>query len=89
MKYIHFTGSNGYCGCEYEEWMELEDDTSEEEIGGISYDLAVENAELFSHVAFGWDEEPEPEEYDEYIEGTLGYCTWEEVSKEEYDNREV
>lgn len=80
MKYYRIEFENGYCGCQQEDYIKAE-----------SYDEAVEYAreevysyaESYSHVAFGWDEEPTEEEQDDYLEG----CSYSisEISKEEFE----
>lgn len=85
MKYVHIFGGNGYCGCDFEEYMEVDDETTEAEIADMAYELAMQNAESFSHVHFGWDEVPpdDTEEYAEYLEG-VDY-NYEFCSKEEFE----
>ena len=73
------TFSNGYCGCDIEE----------EFVG--TYEEAVEwaneylpdYAEQFAHAAFGWDEEYDEDEFEEYCEN-CGYGI--EESEEENDD---
>ena len=87
MKYIKFSGGNGYCGCEFEEYQAFDDNVSEETLGEIAGDLAQNNAESYEYVATGWDEDFESEEdRNSYYEDV--YCGWEEVTKEEYEENQ-
>ena len=84
MRYIKFTGGNGYCGCDIEEYVEYEDDTTDEELDVDAREYALDNGETYEYVATGWDEDWECEEdRDNYYEGC--WCIWEEISKEEFE----
>lgn len=84
MRYIHFTGGNGYCGCDIDEYVEFEGDTLDEDLDQYAADLAADNGETFSYVATGWGEDFESEqEENDYYENC--WCNWEEVSEEEYE----
>ena len=70
------TFSNGYCGCDQEEEFE---GTYEEAVKWADETLR-DYAESMSHAAFGWDEEINEDEYEEYCEN----CYYEiEESREE------
>lgn len=85
MRYIHFIGGNGFCGCDIDEYVAYPDGTPDEEIEADSDVKAQENAESFEYVATGWDDDFEDEEErDNYYENA--YCNWEEVTKEEYED---
>ena len=85
MKYVHFWGGNGYCGCEYEEYVMFSDEFPEEEIDDYSAELAYQNAEFFEYAATGWYDDFETEDDREaYYEDALSYCGWNYCSKEEY-----
>ena len=71
------TFENGYCGCDQEEEFE---GTYEEAVGFAEEQLS-DYAESMAHAAFGWDEEPDPEEYDNYVENC--YYTITESEDEE------
>lgn len=89
MKYIRFTGSTGYAGTDYEEYVAFPDEVTEKEIDEYSYDLAAENAETYEYVARGWGEEWEDEDdRTMYYDDAMDYCYWEEVTKEEYEENE-
>lgn len=84
MKYIKFTCSNGFCGCD-EEFYEMVEDN--ENIDIIADDI-LQNAYSFAEpdgrfVDKNWNDEISDEEYDEYVENLS--VDWEEVTKEEYE----
>ena len=86
MRYIHFYGSNGYCGCDYNEYLEVEDDTPEYEIDRYSEEFAYEWAESYEYVATGWNETWESEEDREnYYEDAVSNAGWEEITKEDFE----
>ena len=64
---------NGYCGCDSEDAFFFEDGTSAYEMNETIYDWAVENAESFAHVHFGWDEVYFNEEWEDYIENHVEF----------------
>jgi len=84
MKYIKFTCSNGFCGCDetfYEKVEDNEDiDMIADEILQNDYGFAEPDGRF---VGKWWDDEITDEEYDEYIENLS--VNWEEISKEEYE----
>ena len=88
MKYIKFYGGNGYCGCDFEQYEVYEDDEINEEfLNEIAEDLGMDNAESFTYVATGWDNDFESEEErDSYYENC--YWSWEEITKEEYEENQ-
>ena len=73
------TFSNGYCGCDQEEEFE---GTYEEAID-YANEMLMEYAESMAHAAFGWDEEYNEDEFEEYCEN-CGYDI--EESEEENDD---
>jgi len=85
MRYIHFYGSNGYCGCDYDEYISFEDNITDEEIEAYSNDIAYQNAESYEYTLAGrmdWESE---EERDFYYENAVSNANWEEITKEEFD----
>lgn len=74
---------NGYCGCDSEEVFIYEAGVSEKDINEDVHDWAVENAESYAHVHFGWDGEYSDEEYEEYIENHVD-MDWHIADYEEY-----
>lgn len=79
MRYIKFTGGNGYCGCDLETYEKFEDNTPDEYLNDYAYDLARDNAESYEGV-FDFEDDEEIVEYYSDI-----YYDWEEVSEEEYN----
>lgn len=88
MKYIRFTGSAGYAGTDYEEYVAFPDDVTEEEIDEYSYEQAAENAETFEYVVRGLGEWEDEDDRTTYYDNAMNYCYWEEVTKEEYEENE-
>lgn len=83
MRYIYFTGGNGYCGCDIDEVSVFPDDTTDEELDQYAYEMAIDNAETYEYVATGWDEGWESEEAEDlYYQDS--YCNWVEITEEEY-----
>ena len=78
-RYIKFTGSNGYCGCDFETYEKFEDDATSKYLDDYGYDLAKDNAESYEG-NFDFEDDEELEEYYENID-----WNWEEVSEEEYN----
>lgn len=74
---------NGYAGCEAEDAFFYEEGTSEKEINADIYEWARDNADSFSYVHFGWDEECTEEEYEDYVENYMTY-DWRVATREEY-----
>ena len=62
------TFSNGYCGCDQEEEFE---GTYEEAVEWAN-EYLLDYAESMAHAAFGWDEEYDEDEFEEYCEN-CGY----------------
>ena len=76
--YIKITCSNNFCGCDEDNYFEVEDTT---EINSLCQDCLEEYAFLEPDSRFiDVDDEEEYEEYQENL------CVdWEEISKEEYE----
>ena len=62
------TFENGYCGCNMEEEFE----GTYEEAQNFAEEYLDDYAEQYAYVAFGWDEEYDKEEYEQYREN-CGY----------------
>lgn len=85
MRFIHFTGGNGFCGCDIDDYEKFPDDTTDEELDQIAEEKAAENAETLEYVATGWDGDFESEEErDAYYENAN--CSWTEITQEEYED---
>ena len=86
MRYVKFSGGNGYCGCDWEEFLAVDDDTTETDLTNTAQQLAYDYAEGYEHVAEGydyedgWDSDESEKEYYENVN-----YTWKWISKEEYE----
>lgn len=84
MKYVKFSGGNGYCGCDFEEYIAFPDDTTKVFLDDMLQDKIFDNADAFSYVATGWGDDFESdEEREAYFEDCEG--VWEYVTKEEFE----
>ncbi len=72
------TFSNGYCGCDIEE----EFVGTYEEAKDYANEMLRDYAESMRHAAFGWDEEYNDDEFEEYYEN----CEYEIEESEEKDD---
>ena len=88
MKYIRFYGGNGYYSCNYEEYIQCDDDATNDEIDEYSLSLAYDNADSYSYLVEGWDDWfGESEEVrEQYYQNAINYAGWEEISEKEYLN---
>lgn len=94
MKYVKFEGGNGYCGCDFEEYVAFEDeDFNEKAMDDYAAELAHSNAECYDYIVEnGLDEdeydseeewnEARDQAYEDYYAGTD--CSWKEVTLKEY-----
>ena len=96
MRYIKVGYGNGYCGCDGEEYLHT--DMSDKELDNYAQEQAMNNAESYQYMVWGWDyntaeeyaEEndvsvEEAEEMMEYYwENIESY--WEEITQEEYED---
>ena len=94
MKYIKFSGGNGYCGCDFTQYEAFKDkDFSESNMEEWCSELAYDNAVSYNRfVEDGLDEDDyETEEewidardqaYEDYYADA--YCEWKEVTLQEY-----
>ena len=95
MRYIKVGYSNGYCGCDGEEYLHT--DMSDKELNDYTQEQAMNNAESYQYMVWGWDYDT-AEEYAEvndvsveeaeemmeyYWENIESY--WTEITKEEYE----
>lgn len=88
MKYIKFYGGNGYCGCDFEQYKVYEDEEVDEDfLNDVAEELGMDNAQSFEYVAVGWDNDFESEEERDYYYENC-YWSWEEVTKEEYEENQ-
>lgn len=98
MRYIKFSGNAGYCGTDLEQYEAFEDSTTNEALDEYAGDLAHEHGDGYEYLATqGIDEDDfdSEEDYEYALEEAQDnywadvYCTWTEVSEEEYlENKE-
>lgn len=92
MKYIKFTCSNGYAGCDEEFYEKIEDDADIDwiatEILENQYSFSEPDGRFLAHSSgFGDEDYPEYDaDYDEYKENL--YVEWDEVTEEEYEENQ-
>ena len=72
------TFSNGYCGCD----NEVEFEGTYEAAVEFANEYLPDYAESMAHAAFGWYEEPDPDEYEGYIED----CGYDIAESEDEDD---
>lgn len=90
MRYVKFTCSNGYCGCDEDFYEKFEDNTTDHEIDMMGYEI-LENSYGF----YEDDRFIDVEDFAEYKEDAYAmamedyqmYCefSWEEITQEEYE----
>lgn len=97
MRYIKFRGNAGYCGTDLEQYEAFEDSMTNEALDEYASDLAHEHGDGYEYLATqGIDEDDfdSEEDYECALEEAQDnywadvYCTWEEVSKEEYEENQ-
>lgn len=88
--YARFSFSNGYCGCNREDYIcriVIDDDISQSAIDSFIQEEfeteMYEYLETYEYVATGWGKDWESEEDREaYYQGE--YCNWNYITEEEY-----
>ena len=87
MVYVKFSGGNGYCGCDFEEYEAYDHEVDDDFLNEVLDELVRDNGESFEYVATGWDNDFESEEEREsYYSNCSG--SWEIITEEEYrENR--
>lgn len=95
MRYIKIYGGTGICGTDFEEYMEVSDETTDEELYELAQDMANDNASMYESSDLDEDDYDTFEEYEdamaqESADFWADVCgSWEEVSEEEYlENKE-
>lgn len=78
--FVRITYSNGYCGCDETEVLEVE---NMEEAETYANENTYQYGESYEHVATGWDEDFESEEDRDYYYENCTYSI-EEITEEEY-----
>ena len=68
-------------------YLESEGQEDEEHLNALAEEYNQENAETYSYLATGWEEDFETDEDEEnyYYDCT---CYWEEITEEEYSERD-
>ena len=85
MKYYHLSGGNGYCGCDWDEYVVFYDDVLIEDVIAYAMQLARDIAESYEYIATGWHKDFESEEdREEYYDNAMDHTNWEEITEEEY-----
>ena len=86
MRYIKFSGGNGYCGCDWEEVAIVDDDATDRDLDNQAYNLAMDYAEGYTYVAEGYDIDTgwEYEEAEDVYYGDVTF-SWQEITEEEYN----
>ena len=101
MRYIKFSGDAGYCGTTFEHYEKFEDSEALKEdsldteyLDSYLEDLIHDNGESYEYLATGQIHRDDYDSLDEFEEALgqatedfWGSCsgTWEEISKEEYE----
>ena len=78
--FVRITYSNGYCGCDETEVLEVE---NMEEAEAYANENTYQYGESYEYVATGWDEDFESEEDRDYYYENCTYFI-EEITEEEY-----
>lgn len=82
MRYFHLSGGNGYCGCDWDEYIAVTEEDLESNpfyVESCADDFAYEYAR-------SWEEEECDEDRDDYYDSISAYTDWEEITEEEYNN---
>lgn len=84
-KYYKFYCSNGFCGCDEEIYIEIEDNCNINEYANDILFNEYSFAEPDERFIYGksWGEGITEEEYEEYQENLT--VDWKEITKEEYE----
>lgn len=80
MRYFKITGGNGYCGCDWEEYIAFtEEDLLKNEfcVETAADNFAFDYAETYEDVV-------DEEDLDDYYDRISDYTYWEEITEEEY-----
>jgi hypothetical protein len=88
MRYFHLSGGNGYCGCDWDEYIAVTEEDLESDpfyVESCADNFAYEYAESYEYVVTGWDEDWEcDEDREDYYDSISNYTNWEEITEEEY-----
>jgi hypothetical protein len=88
MRYFKFTSSTPYCGTEHTTYEYFHDDVTEKELEDYADEEARQCGESFEYLVVGWDNDEfdDEEEREQALEDFYAdcYCTYEEISYEQY-----
>lgn len=88
MFYYKFITNTPYCGTEAEEYYAFDEKPTEQELEEIGEEFCRSNAESYTHLVTGWDNDDlSEEELEEELSYYYDNCeySWEEITKEEYE----
>lgn len=88
MRYIIVNRSNGYCGCDGEEYYAFPDVATDRDIDKYVEEGMYDYAASYSYLVRGWGKDWESEEEAEYYYSNC-YFVWEEISKEEAEEEGI
>ena len=85
-KYVKVTFSNGYCGCNQEEYYKCKDTMSDRDIDRGLYEEMTQTYSFYEPDSRFVEECDNEEEYQENVEAYQADCSydWHYVSEEEY-----
>lgn len=86
-KYVKVIFSNGYCGCDEEEYYKYKDTMSDRDIDQDLYEEMTQTYSFYEPDSRFVEECDDEEEYQEEIEAYQADCSydWEYISEEEYN----
>ena len=88
MRYFRFTSETPFCGTEHTTYDYFNDDITEKELEDYADDEARRNGEQFEYLLVGWNDDQfdDEEEKEQALEDYYAdcYCSYEEISYEEY-----
>lgn len=91
MFYFKFIATTPYSGTDHEEYIKFENRPTEDDLNNIAEDICRNNAESFEYLLTGWGssdfDELSEEEQQEILDNYYADCcgTWEEVTREEFE----
>ena len=89
MFYFKFIAKAYYCGTEHEEYHQFDEKPRIDDLEEMADEIARANAEQYEYLVTGWNDDNYEDE-DEREQALEWYyedcsCTWEEISKEEFE----
>lgn len=95
MVYIKIVASTPYCGTDFIEYKEFEERPTDEELDEMAEVYALENAESYEYLVYGWDDDyfDDEEERAEALENFYADCLaesgWVEITREEFEEENL